>query len=228
MRTERTRFQLFGVLALVAAVGATGCRQNMHNQAKAQPFEESDFFSDHVASRPLPAHTVARGDQRAVPANYTGIGPDLQPLAAPPFPVTAQVLLRGQQRFNIYCSPCHGRLGDGKGMIVQRGYKTPTSFHDPRLRDSRVGYFFNVMTDGFGVMPSYASQIPAEDRWAIASYVRVLQYSQGARLSELSEAERQRIAEAEKQAAAPAPTAGHGAGHETGHAAGSAEGERKP
>lgn len=212
MRTERTRFQLFGVLALLAAVGATGCRQNMHNQAKAQPFEESDFFSDRVASRPLPAHTVARGDQRAVPASYSGIGPDLQLLAAPPFPVTEQVLLRGQQRFNIYCSPCHGRLGDGKGMIVQRGYKTPTSFHDPRLRASRVGYFFNTMTEGFGVMPSYASQIPVNDRWAIAAYVRVLQLSQSARLSDLSPEERQRVEEAERQAAAPAePAKGHGA-----------------
>jgi mono/diheme cytochrome c family protein len=199
LRTERNARlrRSLGLLALAPiaamAVVAGGCRQNMHNQAKAQPFEESDFFSDHVASRPLPAHTVSRGDLRAVPAHYSGIGPDLQLLAAPPFPVTSQVLRRGEQRFNIFCSPCHGRLGDGKGMIVQRGYKQPPSFHEARLRASRVGYFFNVMTEGFGVMPSYASQIPVADRWAIASYVRALQYSQGARLSDLSEAERQRV-----------------------------------
>jgi mono/diheme cytochrome c family protein len=176
------------VLCLAACVllAAAGCRQNMHNQAKVEPLEESDFFDDGVGSRPLPANTVARGDLRADVGTYTGISAAGQPLAAPPFPVTKEVLEHGKERFNVFCSPCHSRVGDGRGMIVQRGYKQPTSFHDPRLRGSQVGYFFNVMTEGYGVMPSYAPQIPVNDRWAIAAYIRVLQYSQNARLADLS------------------------------------------
>jgi mono/diheme cytochrome c family protein len=110
-----------------------------------------------------------------------------------PFPVTREVLLRGQERYDVFCSPCHGRAGTGNGMIVRRGYKQPTSFHDPRLRSAPVGYFVNVMTEGFGVMPSYAPQVEVEDRWAIAAYVRALQYSQNARLADLSPEQRQRV-----------------------------------
>lgn len=174
-------------LACVLLLAAAGCRQNMHNQNKVEPLEASALFKDGQGARPLPANTVPRGDLREGPA-YTGLGPDRQPIAEIPFPATREVLLRGQERYDIFCSPCHGRAGDGTGMIVRRGYKQPTSFHDPRLRGAQVGYFFNVMTEGFGVMPSYAPQVPVEDRWAIAAYIRVLQYSRNARLADLAPA----------------------------------------
>ena len=105
-----------------------------------------------------------------------------------PFPVTKAVLERGQQRFNIYCSPCHGRLGLGNGMVVQRGYRPPPSLHDEKIRNQAVGYWYDVMTNGFGAMPDYKAQVPPEDRWAIAAYIRALQYSQRAPLADVPEA----------------------------------------
>jgi Cytochrome C oxidase, cbb3-type, subunit III len=183
LRTDPTTRRALAVALAACALLAAGCRQNMHNQAKVEPLETSDFFADGQGARMLPAHTVARGDLRADVGLYTGIGADQQPLTTLPFPVTREVLRRGEERYNVFCAPCHDRVGSGRGMIVQRGYKQPTSYHDPRLRSSPVGYFFNVMTDGFGVMPSYASQIPVEDRWAIAAWIRVLQYSQNASLA---------------------------------------------
>jgi hypothetical protein len=188
----------------------TGCRHDMQNQNKVRPYRASAFYADGSSARQLPAHTVARGDLRADEAFYSGVRGG-KPVADIPFPVTREVLRRGQERFNIFCSPCHGRVGDGRGMIVTRGYKQPTSFHDDRLRQAQVGWFFSVMTQGFGVMPSYAAQIPVADRWAIASYIRALQLSQGATLGELPPAARQAI-EGELAAppgpqAAPAPPA---------------------
>jgi mono/diheme cytochrome c family protein len=173
----------------VLLVLLAGCRQNMHNQNKVEPYEPSPFFADGQASRPLPAGTVARGDVREGSA-YTGLDASNQPISQLPFPVTRADLLRGQERYDIFCSPCHGRAGEGLGMIVRRGFKQPTSFHDERLRSSPVGYFYNVITEGFGVMPSYAPQIPVKDRWQIAAYIRALQYSQNARLAELPAARR--------------------------------------
>jgi cytochrome c553 len=209
-------------VALAAvALASAGCRMNMHNQNKAKPFRASAVFADGTSARPLPAHTVARGDLRADVAYYTGNGADAKPLRQIPFPVTRGVLERGRDRYNIYCSPCHDRLGTGNGMVVRRGYKQPPSYHIDRLRNSDVGYFFNTMTEGFGVMPSYASQVPAEDRWAIAAYIRVLQVSQGARLADLPEAARQKVlADLQKQAeAAAASTSGEPAAgpHEGAH-----------
>ncbi|HEX6899748.1 MAG TPA: cytochrome c [Thermoanaerobaculia bacterium] len=183
---------LLGLALTGCLLTTAGCRQNMHNQPKIEPYEASNFFDDGQGARPLPAHTVARGDLREGPL-YTGLDAANKPVAQMPMPVTREMLARGQERFNVYCSPCHGRLGDGRGMIVRRGYKQPTSFHDPRLRSSPVGYFFSVMTEGFGVMPSYAPQIPVTDRWAIAAYVRALQYSQNARLAELPPDVQQRV-----------------------------------
>jgi mono/diheme cytochrome c family protein len=180
-------------LAVLLLAGA-GCRDNMHTQNKVKPLAESRFFRDGASARPLPAHTVARGDLRADPGYYTGVR-DQRALADIPFPVTREVLLRGQERFNIFCSPCHGRLGDGRGMVVGRGYKQPNSYHEERLRNSPVGYFFNVMSEGFGVMPSYSSQVSVADRWAIAAYIRVLQYSQNAHLADLPEAQRKAVLE---------------------------------
>jgi hypothetical protein len=187
-----------------------GCRHDMQNQNKVRPYRASAFYPDGSSARPLPAHTVARGDLRADEAFYSGVRGG-KPVAEVPFPVTREVLRRGQERFNIFCSPCHGRVGDGRGMIVTRGYKQPTSFHDERLRQAQVGWFFSVMTQGFGVMPSYAAQIPVADRWAIASYIRALQLSQGgATLGELPPAARQAIegelaAPPSTESAAPAP-----------------------
>jgi mono/diheme cytochrome c family protein len=182
------------VLSLSAAALflLAGCRQNMHNQHKVKTLGASDFFADGQGARPIPAHTVARGDERTGFA-WNGLGADGKPVDRTPFPVTRAVLLRGQQRFNIFCSPCHDRLGTGHGMIVRRGYKQPTSYHIERLRKAPIGYFVNVMTEGFGVMPSYAPQVPAEDRWAIAAYIRVLQYSQHASLADLPPADRKRV-----------------------------------
>lgn len=183
---------LLGLALTGCLLTSAGCRQNMHNQHKLEPYEASNFFDDGQGARPIPANTVARGDLREGSA-YTGLDAANKPVAEMPFPVTREILVRGQERFNVFCSPCHGRMGDGRGMIVRRGYKQPTSFHDPRLQASQVGYFFSVMTEGFGVMPSYAPQIPVTDRWAIAAYIRALQYSQNARLADLPADVRQRV-----------------------------------
>ncbi|HXU30214.1 MAG TPA: cytochrome c [Thermoanaerobaculia bacterium] len=180
-------------VGLLVLLPLAGCRQNMHNQAKAKTYRESDFFADGVEARPLPAHTVARGELRDDAVFYTGLSEAGELANVPPMPVTRELLVRGQQRFNVFCAPCHGRLGDGHGMIVQRGFKQPVSFHDERLRNSPLGYFVNNMTEGFGQMPSYAAQIPPADRWAIASYVRVLQYAENAQVADLDPAEKQKL-----------------------------------
>jgi len=161
-------------LALVLA----GCRNDMHRQAKVVPLRESSFFADGSSARPLPEGVVARGFLRADAALYRGTGPDGKFLLDMPVPVTRALLLRGQERFDIYCSPCHGRTGNGQGMIVERGFKNPSMFHVDRLRNERAGYFFDVMTNGFGQMSSYASQLTPEDRWAIVGWIRTLQASQ--------------------------------------------------
>ena len=202
--TRRTRPALLLAAALLLA--SAGCRQNMHNQHKVKTLAASDFFPDGQGARPIPAHTVARGDLREGWA-YSGLDAANKPVVQLPFPLTREVLLRGEQRFNIYCSPCHDRQGTGHGMIVQRGYKQPTSYHVERLRNAPVGYFYNVITEGFGVMPSYAPQVPVADRWAIAAYVRVLQYRQTAKLADLSALppERREAIQAELDQAAPTP-----------------------
>ncbi|MFN8643736.1 MAG: cytochrome c [Candidatus Binatia bacterium] len=178
------------LLALAAlALALPGCRQDMHNQAKYRAFAHNPFFDDQRASRPLVAGTVPRGHLEEDEVFYTGISAGA-PAAANPLGAGKAVLLRGQERFNIYCSPCHDRTGSGEGMIVQRGYKQPPSFHDPRLRAVPDGYFFQVMTKGFATMPSYAAQVPPRDRWAIVAYIRALQLSQNATLSDVPESER--------------------------------------
>ncbi|RMD85940.1 MAG: cytochrome c [Candidatus Dadabacteria bacterium] len=200
---SRTRF-CFGppkarlaVAALVAASALLGaCRQDMHDQPRYEPLEQSRFFSDQRAARPLPEGTVARGDLREDDLLYRGkIGGKFADRF--PFPVTREVLERGRERYDIYCSPCHDRTGSGTGMIVRRGYLQPPSFHIERLRKQVPGYFFNAITNGFGKMPSYAMQIPVRDRWAIVAYVRALQLSQHATLADVPPAERVAL-EAEK------------------------------
>ena len=179
-------FAAFAVLALA-------CRQDMHDQPRVKPLGANDFFVDGQGARPLPAHAVARGDLRADVLTYTGMTPEGDLATAPPMPVTRELLTRGRERFDIFCSPCHGRAGEGRGMVVQRGYKQPTSYHDPRLVGAPTDYFVQVITQGFGVMPSYASQVSLEDRWAIAYYIRALQYSQNARLADLPADQRAKV-----------------------------------
>jgi len=185
----------------------------MHNQPKGKPLTKRDFFADGQSSRPLPAGTVPRGYLREDTAYYAGSVGD-QFVADFPMPVTRQVLARGQERFNIFCAPCHSRVGDGHGMIVRRGYKQPPSFHEQRLRDEPPGYFFDVMTNGFSTMPSYASQIPPEDRWAIAAYVRALQLSQSQHLADLTAADRAALMQATQPAPAATPSHGSEGSHE--------------
>lgn len=166
------------LLLALLALALGGCRNDMHNQAKTKPLRESPFFADHSSARPLPEGVVARGFLRADAALYRGVGEDGKFVMDLPVPVTKTLLLRGQERFDIFCSPCHGRTGGGQGMIVQRGFKNPSTFHVDRLRNERAGYFFDVMTNGFGQMSSYASQITPEDRWAVVAWVKTLQASQ--------------------------------------------------
>jgi mono/diheme cytochrome c family protein len=181
-------------LALAAALcAAAGCRMDMQDQPRYEPDAASAFFTDGRADRPQVEGAVARGRFHEDPAYFRGQDAGGQPVAAPPVPVDAKLLERGQERFDIYCSPCHGRIGDGSGMIVERGYRRPASFHEQRLRDAPAGHFFDAISRGFGVMPSYASQVPVADRWAIVAYVRALQLSQNFPARELTPAERARV-----------------------------------
>ncbi len=172
-------------LAVVAAaVFIAGCRQDMHDAPRYEAFEASASFADGRASRSAPDGTVARGWLREDEALYTGKVAG-QTVDTFPFAIAHADLQRGQQRYNIYCTPCHGRIGDGNGMVVQRGYRQAASFHQDRLREERLGYFYDVITHGFGAMPDYAAQIPVRDRWLIVAYVRTLQLSQHATVDDV-------------------------------------------
>ena len=157
----------------------TGCRQDMHNQPKFYPQRGTDFYADGRSVRPQMANTVARGQQHEDSYFYTGMQ-NGQEGSTLPFPVTMDVLARGQERYNIYCTPCHSRVGNGAGMIVQRGYAKAGNFHTARLEAAPLGHFFNVISNGYGAMPDYAAQLTPEDRWAVAAYIRALQLSQNA------------------------------------------------
>lgn len=165
---------IFGALLLT-----TACRNDMHNQPKYKTFAATDFFGDGRSERPAIEDTVARGQLHLDDARYTGKlnGKDIDFF---PIQITKADLQRGQERFNIYCSPCHGRLGNGHGMVVARGLRQPPDYTDPRLVDAPVGHFFDVMTNGYGAMYSYASRVAVDDRWRIAAYIRALQTSQNA------------------------------------------------
>ncbi len=191
----RTRIFITAWLATMAI----GCRRDMQDQPKYIPLRASDFFADGRSARPLPEGTVARGELRADKVFFTGKSGD-QFIDHLPFPVTRDVLDRGEERFNIYCSPCHGRLGNGLGMIVRRGLKRPPSYHIDRLRQVPVGYFYDVITNGFGAMQDYSAQIAPRDRWAIAAYIRVLQLSQLASINDVPLETRQELNNAAKPA----------------------------
>ena len=194
---SRSRICGFFGVALIA-LGATGCRNEMYDQAKAKPLSESTFFANGQNARPIPQDTVARGFLREDKAMYAGIAPSGGFVSELPIPLTRQLLDRGHERFDIFCSPCHGKQGNGQGMIVQRGFKQPSSFHVDRLRQQPIGYFFDVMTQGFGQMSSYAAQVSPEDRWSIAAYLRALQLSQNAPVTVLSPEDKKKLAQAAK------------------------------
>jgi hypothetical protein len=168
---------------------SVACRQDMHDQPKYIPLRESTFFGDARSARPTVPGTVARGQLRDDPLLYTGKRGNADADVFP-FAVTDRVMFRGQERFNIYCSPCHGRTGQGDGMVVQRGYRRPPTFHQDRLRTAPIGHFFDVITNGFGAMPDYAVQVTAEDRWAIVAYIRALQLSEHAAVADVATADR--------------------------------------
>lgn len=176
----------FGRAALITAacLALAGCRQDMHDAPSYDPLQATNFFANGAASRPLVPNTVPRGHLRADEHLYTG-KINGQVADEFPMPVTRQVLDRGQERFNVYCAPCHGRTGEGNGMIVQRGFRQPPSYHEERLRTAPVGYFFDVMTNGFGAMQDYSAQVTVPDRWAIAAYIRVLQVSRSATVNDV-------------------------------------------
>jgi mono/diheme cytochrome c family protein len=169
----------------------------MHDQPKYTALEKTSFFPDGSSARlPLPG-TVARGDLREDQILYTGKDND-EPAATFPFSVDERVMARGRERFDIYCSPCHGLTGEGNGMIVQRGFSRPPSLLQPRLRETPPGHFFDVMTNGFGAMPDHAAQIKPADRWAIAAYIRALQLAGSATLDDVPAAERGKLEQIRK------------------------------
>jgi mono/diheme cytochrome c family protein len=178
-----------GAVVLTLAASAA-CRQDMHDQPKYIPLRPSDFFGDGRSERPLLEGTVARGHLKDDVAFYTGKGSDGKPVDDFPFPVTKEVVERGRQRFNIYCTPCHGHLGDGNGMIPQRGFRHPPTYHQDRLRKVPNGYIFDVITTGFGAMQDYSAQVSPADRWAIVAYIRALQLSENATAADVPASER--------------------------------------
>jgi mono/diheme cytochrome c family protein len=177
-------------ILITAAIALGACRQDMHDGPRYRPLRASQFFTDGSSARTLVANTVSRnpladGDELLYTGKIAGTLAN-----AFPMPITAAVLARGQERYNIFCAPCHGRTGQGDGMIVQRGMRKPPSFMEDRLRSAAAGYFFDVMTHGFGAMQDYAAQIPVEDRWAIVAYERALQFSQHAAVNDVPDDKR--------------------------------------
>lgn len=194
-RSFLIRLERFCLIAIW--LGMVACQQKMADQPRYEPLQKSDFFDDQRASRPLVEGTVARGHLNADEQLYAG-KTDGEPAKTFPFPIDRQVLRRGEERFNIFCAPCHDRVGDGQGMIVRRGYRPPPSLHIERLRDAAPGYFYDVISHGFGVMPDYAAQISARDRWVIVAYIRALQLSQNAAISDVPEDKRGALLETKK------------------------------
>lgn len=178
-----------GLLFVLSIPALASCRQDMHDQPKGETFEASSFFDDGRVARPLPEGTVARGRLEADAHLELGVVGG-KPAETFPFEIRRADLERGRERFGIFCAPCHDAAGTGDGMVVQRGMKRPPSFHEQRLRDAPPGYFFDVITNGFGVMFDYRDRIDPRDRWRIVAYVRALQLSQDARISDVPPEER--------------------------------------
>jgi mono/diheme cytochrome c family protein len=183
-RVARSAFAVAGFAALLSVAG---CRQDMQNQPKVIPQRGSEMFADHRGARPQVLNTVARGQLREDSYFYTGVVQGANGYREEqnlmPFPVTMDVLRRGQERFNIYCTPCHSRVGNGLGEIVERGYKPAANLHDQVRMAQPISHYFYVMTHGYGAMPDYSAQLTPTDRWAVAAYIRALQLSQAANAS---------------------------------------------
>lgn len=197
MWKSRNRFQVW-LLILGACVVGAGCRRDMQDQPKMKPFRSTTFFQDGLSGRQPIEGTIARGFLRTDTEYFTGkksvksvptqnaaagqnaaaAGTYPDDIDTFPFPVTEETVRRGRERYEIFCTVCHGLTGNGDGMIVRRGFRRAASFNDDRLRQAPVGHFFDAITNGWGAMPSYASQIPVQDRWAIIAYIRALQLSQ--------------------------------------------------
>ena len=180
-------------LAVLAVTCLSGCDfQDMYEQPKYEPLQKTDFFGDQRSARPLVPDTVARGGLRTNTEFFAGkSGTNL--VTVIPVPVTTALLERGEERYNIFCAPCHDAVGNGNGMIVQRGFRQPPSLHIPRLRDAPIGRFYDVTSNGFGLSPDFSASISPEDRWAIAAYIRALQLSQHAPLADVPAAQRQEL-----------------------------------
>ncbi len=175
------------------AILFAGCnRQDMRDQSRYEPLEPSAFFKDGQASRPLIENTVARGHLRVDTHMFEG-KIDGKVADTLPMPMTQAVLDRGHQRYDIYCAPCHDAVGTGQGIVVQRGFPRPRSYHDAEMKDKPLGYYFEVISKGFGRMPDYAAQIKPADRWAIAAYIRALQLSQSAKFDDLPVADQELV-----------------------------------
>jgi len=190
--TSRAQFISKALLFLCAAASLsfmTGCRQDMADQPKNKPLSPTSFFEDGRSERPLIDNTVPRG---SLADDALFVSKDSN---AFPLPLTKDLLDRGEERYKIFCTPCHGLQGDGNGMVVMRGMKQPPSYHQDRLREVPNGYIFDVITNGFGAMQGYSAQIPPRDRWAIVAYVRALQLSRNARVSDLPPELREKLAQ---------------------------------
>jgi cytochrome c553 len=194
-RSARSLVRVLTVVAMGAvALLLFGCRLDMHVQPKYLPYEPTDFFGDGRSERqPVPG-TVARGQLRLDELMFTGRENGVV-VDKFPFPITKADLDRGRERYNVYCTPCHDYSGTGRGMIVQRGFPQPPSYHIQRLRDAPAGHFYEVITNGFGAMYSYAARVEPADRWRIAAYIRVLQLSRNAKIQDVPESERQKLSE---------------------------------
>jgi mono/diheme cytochrome c family protein len=194
--------------ATVALMLAAGCRQDMQDQPKMIPQRESQFFADGRSVRPQVLNTVARGQLHQDEYFYTGLANGKEQDALP-FPATLEVLERGQERFNVYCTPCHSRVGNGLGMIVERGYKPAGNYHDAKRLAQPVSHYFWVMSNGYGAMPDYSAQLTPADRWAVAAYIRALQLSQDAKPSDVpSGTQIQNLSNIAQQEGLPANYAG--------------------
>jgi cytochrome c5 len=190
----RIRFGIGVLLLGVCLAGGAACRRDMQDQPKMKPYRGTSFFSDGLSSRQPIQGTIPRGFLKSDTVLYTGKKEkSAQPTPSPasgstatypddtdtfPFPITEDTVKRGRERYEIFCTVCHGLTGNGDGMIVRRGFRRAASFNDDRLRQAPVGHFFDAITNGWGAMPSYAAQIPVQDRWAIIAYIRALQLSQ--------------------------------------------------
>jgi mono/diheme cytochrome c family protein len=193
----------------MSLLALTACRQDMHTEPRYQPLQETSFFGDQRSARPMVEGTVARGHLRIDEARYAGKldGEDIDQF---PIPIAKEDIERGEARFNIYCTPCHGRTGDGNGMVVLRGFRQPPSYYSDRLINAPVGHYFDAVTNGFGAMPSYASRIQPDDRWRIIAYIRALQLSESASVNDVPADQRQNL-----QVEPPPRVAGQSSGART-------------